>query len=124
VPKILKISGCINDGSVAFFDLKPSVSKDFLYYFFRSQTEDLRIRMYQGMGQPNLNTGLVSSIRVPMPPPREQVQIAEKLDEVVEHTRRLIGAIREGIARLEEYRAALISAAVTGQIDVRGEVTE
>jgi type I restriction enzyme S subunit len=30
--------------------------------------------------------------------------------------------VRDGIARLQEYRTALISAAVTGQIDVRGEV--
>ncbi len=121
VPKILKISGCINDGSVAFFDLYPEVSKDFLYYFFRSQTEALRIRMHQGMGQPNLNTSLVGSILVPMPPLEEQALIAAKLDETVKDSWRLIGSIQEGIARLQEYRTALISAAVTGQIDIRQE---
>jgi hypothetical protein len=31
--------------------------------------------------------------------------------------------ILEGIDCLKEYRTALITAAVTGQIDVRGEVT-
>jgi hypothetical protein len=34
----------------------------------------------------------------------------------------LISKVREAIDRLREYRTALISAAVTGKIDVRGEV--
>ena len=34
----------------------------------------------------------------------------------------LIAKIREGIDRLKEFRTALISAAVTGKIDVREEV--
>ena len=29
--------------------------------------------------------------------------------------------VHEGLERLDEYRTALISAAVTGKIDVRGE---
>ena len=33
-----------------------------------------------------------------------------------------IGMVREAINKLREYRTALISAAVTGKIDVRGEV--
>ena len=35
---------------------------------------------------------------------------------------RLVVAVRNAIHRLQEYRTALISAAVTGKIDVRGEV--
>jgi len=34
----------------------------------------------------------------------------------------LIAKIREGIEKLKEHRTALISAAVTGKIDVRGGV--
>jgi type I restriction enzyme, S subunit len=34
----------------------------------------------------------------------------------------LASKIREGVDRLREFRTALISAAVTGKIDVRGEV--
>jgi type I restriction enzyme, S subunit len=36
----------------------------------------------------------------------------------------LINKIREGIEKLKEYRTALISAAVTGKIDVREEVAD
>jgi len=35
----------------------------------------------------------------------------------------LISRIRECIEKLKEYSAALISAAVTGKIDVRDEIT-
>ena len=44
---------------------------------------------------------------------------------IVAHTTKidaLVMMIREGIKRLKEYRTALISAAVTGKIDVRGEM--
>ena len=33
----------------------------------------------------------------------------------------MVAKIREGTERLKEYRTALISAAVTGKIEVRGE---
>jgi type I restriction enzyme S subunit len=53
VPKISKIKGCINDGSVAFVSFKDFLSRDFLYYFFVSHTQIYREEM-RGNGQPNL----------------------------------------------------------------------
>jgi type I restriction enzyme, S subunit len=122
VPKILRIAGCINDGSVAFLDIDKRMSKDFLYYYFTSQTDDIRIRMNRGMGQPNLNTDIVSKMPVPCPPSDEQFKIAAYLDEVTEISCCQCTAISRSINLLMEYRTALISAAVTGQIDVRQEV--
>ena len=60
---------------------------------------------------------------LPRPPFKEQVKIAGFLDQQTRHFDSLAERITDGIARLQEYRTALISAAVTGQIDVRGEVT-
>lgn len=40
VPKVTLITGCINDGSVAFFDLK--VEQMYLLYIFKSRTLELR----------------------------------------------------------------------------------
>lgn len=122
VPKILRIAGCINDGSVAFLNIDERISKDFLYYYFTSQTNDIRIRMNRGMGQPNLNTDIVSKMPVPCPPPEEQVRIAAYLDDVTEVSHCQCVAISRSIDLLMEHRVALISAAVTGQIDVREEV--
>jgi hypothetical protein len=56
------------------------------------------------------------------PPIKEQKAIADFLDKGTNKIDTLIVKIQESIDRLKEYRTALISAAVTGKIDVRGEV--
>jgi type I restriction enzyme S subunit len=62
-----------------------------------------------------------SEIATPLPPIAEQVVIADFIDREVSKLNALGKTISEAIDRLKEYRAALISAAVTGKIDVRVE---
>lgn len=57
---------------------------------------------------------------VPVPPRDEQAMIARYLDTETQRIDELAGAAETGISLLRERRAALISAAVTGKIDVRG----
>ena len=68
------------------------------------------------IGQANLNPSRYALIEFPIPPVREQSQIVRYL---VEETRR-IQAIRDrvlcSLQQLADYRAALITAAVTGKI--------
>jgi type I restriction enzyme S subunit len=59
---------------------------------------------------------------VPLPPDGEQVEIAEYLDSEVEQLDALVAKVSDGIDKLCEYRTTLISAAVTGKIDVRKDV--
>lgn len=54
------------------------------------------------------------------PSSNEQIEIASYLDSVTETIGRLASESLRGIDILRERRSALISAAVTGQIDVRG----
>ena len=61
----------------------------------------------------------VRSLVVLAPPPREQNRIVTHLDEATGEIDRLIAKIRQAIDLLKEFRTALISAAVTGKIDVR-----
>lgn len=61
-------------------------------------------------------------IRIPRPPKNEQCAIADFLDQETKRIDTLIEKVEESIEKLREYRTALISAAVTGKIDVRGEV--
>ena len=56
---------------------------------------------------------------LPCPPPEEQHAVAAFLDRETARIDVLIAKVREAIERLKEYRTALISAAVTGKIDVR-----
>ena len=59
------------------------------------------------------------SIRLPLPPKAEQTAIAAYLDTETAKLDGLISKVAEAIERLTEYRTALITAAVTGKIDVR-----
>jgi type I restriction enzyme S subunit len=59
---------------------------------------------------------------VPVPQRKEQERIATFLDRETAKLDALIAKVREAIERLKEFRSALISAAVTGKIDVRKEV--
>jgi hypothetical protein len=52
----------------------------------------------------------------------EQMQILRKIPAETSKIDALISKVRGGIDKLREYRTTLISAAVTGKIDVRGEV--
>jgi type I restriction enzyme S subunit len=120
VPKILAISGCANDGVVAFEGVSPSANKQFLYFFLASITEDLRDRIKQGSGQPNLNTDIVRSLAAPLPPLTEQQAIVDYLILATAEHDALMAQVEAAIQRLLEYRSALITAAVIGKIDVRG----
>jgi len=57
---------------------------------------------------------------VPAPPIEEQTRIADLLDRGTEMHKSLMARSEEAIELLQERRTALISAAVTGKIDVRG----
>ena len=61
----------------------------------------------------------LGNLSIPVPPLDEQRAIAVFLDRATERIDRLVSRIESAIERLQEYRTALITAAVTGQIDVR-----
>lgn len=56
------------------------------------------------------------------PPYEEQLRIVEYLNRVTSDIDRLVASLRKSMDKLLEYRIALISAAVTGKIDVRTSV--
>ena len=65
-----------------------------------------------------INLGLLSEVLLPIPPLLEQSAILTELDRKTARLDALAGKVRAAIERLREYRAALISAAVTGKVDV------
>lgn len=69
--------------------------------------------------QPHLNAEELGGFVILMPPLAEQCQIAETLTSVTDKLDALAEKIRSSIEMLREHRTALISAAVTGKIDVR-----
>jgi type I restriction enzyme S subunit len=74
----------------------------------------------KGSTMENLNTETLGRIRLPLPPVSEQKAILEYVHEVSGQFAALVDAAESGISLITERRSALISAAVTGKIDVRG----
>ena len=73
--------------------------------------------------QPGLSVEMVSNLSIPQPPLQEQSTIATFLNRKTGHIDILTTKVYESISKLREYRTALISAAVTGKIDVRNKET-
>lgn len=65
----------------------------------------------------------VKALWICVPPLQEQAAIAAYLDEETAKLDALVRKVEEAVERLQEYRTALITAAVTGKIDVRKEVS-
>ena len=76
----------------------------------------------KGAAQPGLNLGHIAKYRVVVPPVSEEERIADFLDSKTARFDGLIAKVRDAIDRLKELRTGIISAAVTGKIDVREEV--
>jgi type I restriction enzyme S subunit len=117
VPKILSINANANDGVVGFEQLQ--IDSEFAYFYLSSLTENLRERIKQGSGQPNLNTDIVKAISVPIPPSIEIKAIVDEIHRQRTKYSNLITEAEVATGLLKERRSAIISAAVTGKIDVR-----
>lgn len=116
-PMIAKIKCCVHDGFVYFEHLR--IRPDYLYYLFRAS------QLFQGLGklgtQLNLNTDTIGTIVIPVPPLNEQDEIVALLDHRVDIGNRIRSASRREIDLLQQRRAALITAAVTGALDFPGK---
>ncbi|ADI73379.1 restriction modification system DNA specificity domain protein [Methanohalobium evestigatum Z-7303] len=93
-----------------------------LYYVLRSRYVQKQIDMLNHTNtQDNLGMKEIENLKIILPSVSEQKQIADYLDQRTSKIDELINKINHQIEYLKEYRTALISAAVTGKIDVRGE---
>jgi type I restriction enzyme S subunit len=63
-------------------------------------------------------------VTIPLPPIDEQRTIVKYLEETTSKIDTLIAKAQQAIELQKEHRTALISAAVTGKIDVRGMVQQ
>ena len=122
---------CIADGDwLCSADMYPvSITETrlqtrFLLYFMLSEPfvrlmvdESMRVAM------PKVNRDTLATCPLFVPVPQEQIAISAFLDRETAKIDALVAKIRQAINHLKEFRTALISAAVTGKIDVREEVT-
>jgi type I restriction enzyme S subunit len=73
-----------------------------------------------GSKMPRANWEYIGSLPCPIPPKEEQIHIVDFIKEKTDEIDSMLRVNNQTIERLTEYRTALITAAVTGKIDVRG----
>ena len=88
--------------------------------WFGAVLEAMDLNQYSvAAAQPGLAVDRLRDLRIPVPPDPERRTIADFLGGETARIDALVTKVTAAIERLNEYRAALISAAVTGRIDVR-----
>ncbi len=124
-PYLAKVYKTTNTG-VAFGDIlvyrpnKDTVSQFAFYSVISEAFINIVDGSTYGSKMPRASVEFVSNMPISIPPKLEQQSIADYLDNKTSKIDTLIEKANQGIALLKERRIALISAAVTGKIDVRG----
>lgn len=93
------------------------------YFSWLMRSYDL-CKVFYGMGgglRQSLKFEDVRRLQVLVPPKEEQAEIAAHVDMQLAHNDSLVEKTERSINLLKERRSAFITAAVTGQIDLRGE---
>ncbi|MDY0191812.1 MAG: hypothetical protein RBR22_13900 [Desulfuromonas sp.] len=93
------------------------------YFSWLMRSYDL-CKVFYGMGggvRQSLKFEDVRRLQVLVPPKEEQAEIAAHVDRQLAHNDSLVEKTERSINLLKERRSAFITAAVTGQIDLRGE---
>lgn len=75
--------------------------------------------LYNRMGVPHLTQEVMKNIKMPMPPLKEQIEIANYLDEKCSEIDKTIQTKKEQLETLAEYKKSLIYEYVTGKKEVK-----
>lgn len=113
-PVETRIDVCIHDGFVVFEH--PSVDQGFLYHVLK-ELEPRWSSKGQIGSQMNLNTGLIKSTQIPLPPTKvEQEAIAEALSDADA----LIESLQQLIAKKRQIKQGAMQTLLTGQQRIPG----
>ena len=109
----------INQDLKAIISGKRLAAKFLAWYLRGTSEESLRRLDEAGHGTKALRMDKWTSLEIALPPIEEQSTIVAFLDAETSKIDALVGEAERAIGLLRERRSALISAAVTGKIDVR-----
>lgn len=109
--------GCVVSHRYPVYTGVKGILSEYLFAYFRSHHGQFLMencsRGAAGRNRP-LNTRILEKVKIPVP----IMELQSRVAKVIEFERRLKDKTAPSIDRLKEYRSALITAAVTGQIDV------
>ncbi|PXW01479.1 type I restriction enzyme S subunit [Pantoea ananatis] len=99
---------------------RSGLTNDYLSWFLLSSIfTRFAVNQADRVAMPKINRESLAECKIPFPEKSEQIEIAYYLQRITKKLDDLIVKSQESIFLLKERRSALISAAVTGKIDVR-----
>lgn len=111
--------------SVAYINCEKDLSREFLSLLIQSsQCQEYFKLSCTGTTIRNLSLDSIRKISIALPSLDEQTEIASCINKESRNLDHMIAASKDAVKLYLERRSALISAAVTGQIDVRGLVAD
>lgn len=120
-----KFEGCNCHALIIVSPLRSVILGEWLSWVLNSEYGFHSLLSIQtGALHPHLNCGNVKELFIPVPPLEAQTKAVKYLEAETSKFDELISTAQSAIDLLRERRTALISAAVTGQIDVRGLIKE
>jgi len=127
-PALAKVAICEEETALCSADMYPinavnGLDNQFLYFFMLSDNfTKAAILDSDRVAMPKINRESLSDYRLPVPPTIEQIEICRFIADQNTKLEELESKATKAIQLMQERRTALISAAVTGKIDVRGWV--
>lgn len=113
---LLSVPAAVNQACCA---LQPrgQVDSVFAFYWLLSHREPI-MTLASGGGQPNISQDIVRALRIPAPSSEAQGAIVGRLRESETDALRASASLGRSISLLSEYKQSLITAAVSGELDV------
>ncbi|MGE4345403.1 MAG: restriction endonuclease subunit S [Geoalkalibacter sp.] len=119
-----QISPCIHQNHVFSVRTERRLIPEWLALYTRSTSAKAHfyLRSKQSTNLASISASNIMDITVPVPPPQEQEAVLKYVNDTIGGLGAIGKKTERSIQLLQERRSALITAAVTGQIDVREEV--
>lgn len=120
---ITKVESTINQDMKAIYFIE-EIKIEYIYYYFVGLSKLILSNIIEesGHGTKVIRMDNLNSLIIPYPNNNEQDIYLNYLNKQCDEYDKLILNVLSAISKLRELRSALITAAVTGQIDVREEV--
>ena len=122
-PYILKISGAIHDGWASISDFESILTPNFLYYYLSSNpVQDYWDRKINSSSVSNLNSDIIKSLPIPIPPLPVQTKIVKILDALTALTSELTSELILRRKQYEYYREKLLNIDEMNKVIELGDV--
>ena len=124
-PYILKISGAIHDGWASISDFESILTPNFLYYYLSSNpVQDYWDGKINSSSVSNLNSDIIKSLPIPIPPLSVQTEIVKILDALTALTSELTSELILRRKQYEYYREKLLSEEELGKVGFEWKTLE